>query len=409
MLRIAVISDIHFGRDATDREYVIPKDIPNGDVSGGASRTESIEKVLQENKVDYVFIAGDLTSVGDPLEFYLCEGKINDIVTHAGISMDRVVWCLGNHDFDRDIYKLYDKYNKFSKSLKTIGKNSYKKIASSVAIQYMHTINNPLMHSSGIDIPATGIVDNDDFVVFVINSSFQCSGEQEYDHGKLTRDQLQWTIESFKKYKDDSRWKIVLLHHHPIDYAYPMPTADISKIEENAEFVESAGHNGINVIIHGHRHHPRAETMMNNGWMNPITFISAGSFSVGPEQRAEGQIPNTFSIIELSDVVGEIKLSTYEFSNITGWQLIKGASSYVPLDSEMYLGKVYDDNERMSKIKELVQNSNEDTITIYQRNLPDELKYCTVALIEDTFRKALGDKYDVDFTTNLKMFVLKKK
>ena len=48
----------------------------NGEVKKAISLTESAIDVLKKQEVDYLFILGDLTSEGNPVEFYYCEKKL---------------------------------------------------------------------------------------------------------------------------------------------------------------------------------------------------------------------------------------------------------------------------------------------------------------------------------------------
>ena len=139
-------------------------------------------------------------------------------------------------------------------------------------------------------VPFCGVRLEEDFIVFLLNTSWQCSHDQSIPHGKLSTEQLQWFKKASEKYRDDKKLKIVLIHHHPMQYSFPTPTHDVSMIEEGSELVEIAAQNGINLIMHGHRHHPRALTRLENGWKSPITFICAGSLSVNAKHRAFGEI-----------------------------------------------------------------------------------------------------------------------
>ena len=103
---------------------------------------------------------------------------------------------------------------------------------------------------------------------------------------------------------------------------------------EGPELLDILGKNGVNIVCHGHRHHPRVKNIIENGWTNPITFISSGSLSVCVKHRGE-DIPNTFHIIELSEEQS-FYLRSYQFKSIDGWLRIQENNNYTPLDFEMY-------------------------------------------------------------------------
>ncbi len=82
------------------------------------------------------------------------------------------------------------------------------------------------------------------------------------------------------------------MHHHPFNYPFPTISEDISQIKEGVEFIELAEKNGVDFVIHGHRHHPKVKTVLPEGYA-PITYFCAGSPSVNAEHRSNGEIPNT--------------------------------------------------------------------------------------------------------------------
>jgi hypothetical protein len=173
------------------------------------------------------------------------------------------------------------------------------------------------------------------------------------------------------------------MHHHPIDYSYPTHIADISKVEEASELVDWAGKFGIDIILHGHRHHPWAKTCMETGWKNPISFICAGSLSVNAVHR--GDVPNTFHVIEFDKSTEPIYLYNYVYSSSRGWEPVKESMPEVRLDARMYLGKAFTENEIEQAIKEFVGKTGE----VKWESLPDCLKYLRIEELNDKFRSCL--------------------
>ncbi len=391
MIRIALISDIHFGKDARSGEYALPGQSINGETTNAVLLTESAVQVMKEQEIDYLFISGDLTSVGSPVEFYYCQKKIDEIVGGAGISNERVIWCSGNHDNDWSIAGLGDKYgtkeeeesNKeltkvaCDRELVEIAKEKYDELAGSIADRNMNYKN---LSKRGI-LPSSGIYEDNDIVVFVLNSSSKCVRKDVIEHGSLTIEQLEWLEKNLVDYKDDSRWKILMLHHHPIDYPYPYPSLDISKLEEGSELCKLVGENGIDIVIHGHRHHPRCKTTTESDWSKPVSFICGGSFSVSEHYRNKGEIPNTLHILELSDNVGLLKLYSYEYCTSKGWVRVMEYRDAVPLDRIMYLGKVFTDSETKDELANLVKKTKETGIYKWDE-LNDSIKYKSSTILK---------------------------
>lgn len=354
MVRIALISDIHFGLYSRTAEFSVPGEPIQDENTGEVSLKNSLISILKETNTQYLCIAGDLTSVGSPQEFAYCENTVISIAQEAGISQDNIIFGLGNHDIDWKISELYASYKDHSSDFPhELVKDKYRRIAASA----------PLINTSSIfkfnsigPAPCSGVVENRDFIMFILNSGWCCTRDQAVSHGKLNVDQLTWFEESLKRYKSDQRWKIVLLHHHPYVYSYPTPIFDISMLEESGLFLDVAGKNGIHLVLHGHRHHPRAETTQKNEWINPITFVCAGSLTVNSEHRSNGDIPNTLHIIELTDEVGVLKLLNYQYSPAQGWLPIKNNCPETPLDSKMMFGKIFNTDEINRSIQDLSVN-----------------------------------------------------
>lgn len=390
MIKIALISDIHFGQFSRTQEFSVPGEPIQEETTGAESLEKGLIDILKAQKVDYLFIAGDLTSVGSPQEFYYCEEKILKIAEEVGVSTENIICSLGNHDVDRLIAEAWKKKetnelkdeNIRPKELEELIQRYYQLIAASTADSCMERLK--LIGKAGI-APFSGVVEKEEFVVFVLNSSWKCSKDQEYAHGVLTMAQLQWLKEVAKPYQDDPRKKIILMHHHPIDYSFPTHLRDVSKVEEGSELIDWAGEYGINIIMHGHRHHPKAKTRMETEWKNPITFICAGSLSVCAKHR--GEVPNTFHILELDKNEETIYLNNYVYFGGRGWEPIRKATEETPLNDRMLLGKTFKEHE----IREAVAAYNVDEMEIQWENLPECLKYMRYEKLDAAFRQYIED------------------
>ena len=388
MVRIALISDIHFGRFSRTDEFSVPGERIKDENQGAKSLKESLIDVLKEKKVQYIFVAGDLTSVGSPQEFFFCEKEILSIAQGVGVPKDNIILGLGNHDIDWQITKIFDDYTKSSEKdfPFELVKNTYQLMGAYAPTYSMNEIHQPDKKGPA---PFSGIVENDDFVVFILNSGWCCTHDQKISHGKLTVEQLEWFQKKAEDYRKVNKWKIVLMHHHPFNYSYHIPSFDISMMEESGKFIDIAGQNGINMVLHGHRHHPKAETSFKNGWVNPITFVCAGSLAVNSVHRSNGDIPNTFHIMELSHEPGILTLHNFQYSPAQGWIPIKNNCAETPLDSEMMLGKIYDSDVINKSIFKLATVEKE----LLWRDLDDCLRFLTVDDLNKRVKTLLVDTH----------------
>lgn len=348
MIRIALLSDIHFGLFSRAKEFSVPGEVIQDNNEGGQPLEKKLIDLLKNHSVEYFFVAGDLTSTGSPQEFVLCEKKLVEIAQKVGVDVSKIICGMGNHDVDRRIAQICDhqsyQNNEWSEEIKSLIKEKYLLIAANCAQISMEKI--PLFTDKG-PVPYSGIVENKDFITFVLNTGWLCSHEQTIEHGKLSEQQLVWFKDQAVKFKEDPRIKIVLMHHHAFQFPYPVPELDVSQIEENAEFLNIVGENGINLVLHGHRHHPSAMTTMRDYWLRPVTFICAGSLSVNAKHRNSGEIPNTVHILNISGTAEEciIDLYNYKFTNDIngGWKPIERSGNMVPVNAKMRLGKVFDE------------------------------------------------------------------
>lgn len=391
MLKIAFISDIHFGELARSNEFTVPGQSAKGETRGSAPLSEGLSLILKKNNVKYLFVGGDLTSRARPQEFYYCEKKIKKIAQEAGIPVENIIWGIGNHDVDWNITKLYEQYKSEPDEIRNVAKNSYRTIATSVA-QHNTTIA-PNWTETG-PAPLSGIVETDDFIAFVLNSAICCTHDQEIPHGKLSDEQINWFGEKTEQYKAKNKWKIVLMHHHPHNYAYHIPSLDISTLEEGSVFSDIAGSTGINLILHGHRHHPRAETVQKSHWRNGVTFICGGSLSVNAEHRSNGDIPNTFHIICLYDEPGVLTLHNYEYSASEGWTPLKNYKPETPLDADMKLGKIILENEAEELVSQM-GNYSGSSCSLSWSNYEENLHYFGVTKTNRLIDTILSPKHIV--------------
>jgi len=345
-MRIALISDIHYGAMSATSELAIQGEpLQCGETLNASPLFQGLINTLKDEKPDYLFIAGDLTTSGNPLEFRNCYEKIYQLAKDINISLDNVIICLGNHDIDLRITRLIDSYKKntgttySSNDIDFLAMN-YLELAHGWAVNKNTNPPDNLVHFKYPynGAPCAGVVERDDCIIFVLNSSYLCSHDESKKHGYLSNQQLQWFGDLIRKNSSSSKVKIVLLHHHPFNYPFPLPGRDISTLEEGSELYKICGECGVDLVLHGHRHHPKAKTISESGWDKPVTYICAGSLSVNATHRLHGSIPNTFHIIEYNSRE-KIILKNYEYSYTSGWTTVKNYRDEVPLEDRILLGK----------------------------------------------------------------------
>lgn len=390
-MRLAIISDIHYGLYSRSDEFSVPGEAIIDKNHGGVSIEESFVKHLKEHDVRYLLVAGDLTSVGSPQEFHFCEERILTIAEKANIPHENVIIGLGNHDIDWRITKLHEEYSVGDSpdEVKKMIKDKYENISAHVSVHNMKRVNQPRDRGP---IPFCGITEKDDIIFFVLNSGFQCAHDQSIKHGRLANEQLDWLKKNADKYIDDSRRKVMLLHHHPHNYPYHLPGFDCSTLEEGPEINDIAGKLGIDIVIHGHRHHPKAITRNETSWKKPMSFLCAGSFSVNSQHRSNGEIPNTFHVIELSDDSDIITLYNYQYKSSAGWIPLEKNCDETPLDYKMKLGRLVNDKELEGMILKLPLFNNG---SIKWEALEEDYKCIPYKKLNDSISQYLSSDYTI--------------
>lgn len=401
MTRIAILSDIHFGKFARSVDFAVPGEIVQDNSTGDMPIESGLVKLITKMKPTYFLVAGDLTSVGGPEEFHYCEQKIISIAEKAGVELANIICCLGNHDVDWNISCIAGvrlekdaktgRYEKISEEVNSCIIEKYRNIASSVAVHCFERITEPEVCNRG-PMPYTGTFETDEFVVFVLSTGAFCTSEQEYSHGKLSVKQLEWFDKVSAKYKSDVRKKIVLMHHHPFNYAYPVPVADVSLLEEGADFVDVAMKNGVDIVIHGHRHHPRVETFQNH-LGRTITFLCAGSLAVNAKHRSNGEIPNMIHFLDVDKEKDYYTLHNYKYTGPEGWKPVT-RDKVTPIDAYMMIGKVFSEQDRIEAVQKMPELKEEFAVLKWD-TLEESLRFMPCSELNELLISQLKDTHDI--------------
>lgn len=368
------ISDIHVGDLAVSNEL---KPVVKDD-RHSLSILESLIDIIKENNPEFIFVTGDITSRAKPEEFSHFQKVINMIAQECEIEHQKIVILYGNHDINWAIYEMKPD-SKFD--------TDYLKVAGSVGTPFINNQFNTIG-----PVPNSGTIIYDDITVFCLNSGYYSVPDDTA--GKLGQEQLEWLEKELSEEKDPSRTYIALLHHHPVQYRYPIPTPDHSILDEGPELLELFGKFGIDIVCHGHRHHSRVETKYENAWKAPITFTSVGSMSVKPDERNYGTIPLMFHIVEISkktkdgNAFGAVK--AFKHSPSMGWKKAEKDGVEVPIDHLNYFGYCVTLSEREEIIDKIIASQKgKDRIKIPLReNITDELK----VLSKEDFKELLESR-----------------
>ncbi len=389
-LTLLLISDIHFGVSAFSADFAVSGSPPKHLISGAVLMKENLIDTLSSRTIDVLLVSGDLTSTGSPSEFKECYDTVSEIGRALRIRAEDTFFSFGNHDVDWRISSLANQKGAPPDDL-------YRHVAGALGDLF---VKNPAPSSPG-PLPGCATHERDQFLLIVANTGYRCAHDQKYSHGALGREQLDWLERVCKPSADDFRWRILLLHHHPHNYPYPTHVEDISSIQEGAELLELIGKSKIDIVCHGHRHHPVLHTMMRDGWYNPVTFLCAGSLAVNEVERRHGEIPNVLHLVHLEKrdeqgaAIGTV--STYKFLTSQGWTKT-AYSKEVPLDGEQRFGSIAGEEERTNEARQMINSAITSDSSDYvplpgYESLAFSLRCLPVHFLNDLVKKVAFDSF----------------
>lgn len=370
-----ILSDIHFGKFAAVADFAVAGTTLGHQVKNAVPMREALVKQARECNPGFILVPGDITSIAAPAEFTGGIEFVREVAEACAIAESDIFYTFGNHDANWRISRLCGADSGCPED------QGYSKIASEVGTFFVSNLQIDVVGP----LPGSGLFQRADYDLLVLNTGYYCTHEQEFRHGKLGIEQLTWARNVLTTWNATDRWKIVMLHHHPFNYAYPTPGPDISTLEEGAELLDALGRAGVHIVCHGHRHHPRLSTRTDTSWAHPVTFFCAGSVAVTEHDRNNGDIPNLFHSVTLDtkDTSGTAigRIDTFKYTAGDGW-IRSRRSSAVPLDSPQVFGSCATAQQRRSDAETCIdalvaaslpaQLPSHDELPISLRCLPGE-------------------------------------
>ncbi|MGN7707559.1 metallophosphoesterase family protein [Chryseobacterium sp. 22543] len=304
-IKIAVISDLHCHPKKSEKENcttlftnILRDDINSHPVQ---SFIEYYNGSLQDDfpTVDYLLCPGDVTNYSDLQGFISGWDYVKEISSlfQAG----ETYATLGNHDIDsRHINTAY-----FLTIPKGIKKNY------PISDQEIGTF-----WEKGFTF-----IEKEELQLLVINTTHFHTHTDEVDSptvkGLITIAAIQEIDRYLIAHHDDTKIKIMMCHHHPIQHddknlgAYDF-------VENGDQLVATLAKHKFDLIIHGHKHFPKFKKYSTDS--GEIQILSSGSFSATNQIQFASKFNYVHLIeIEKKDGVsrGIIKTPNYKFQ--IGW------------------------------------------------------------------------------------------
>ena len=330
-LRIAVLSDLHFGSSARGKEHTYV--IAGEPAIDRQHPVEDLMRLIAENRLsaDVVICPGDMTLQADRIGLEQAWAALNRITAELGAS--HLLVSTGNHDISSREKKkentpgseMLDESPEIWERLKQLMPSyPYPQGGREKRLEYWAE------HFFTVDINGVRFC--------VLNScNSHARGENEYERGRVT----DYTISKIRDSVSGlphPMLNILVCHHHPMKHPdLSQLYSDYSEMVQGRALLSALEETGQSwLVIHGHKHSPRIEYAQGESGDSPVVF-SAGSFSavLSPRNFPAGR--NQFYIIDLdldyvrSNGAAGI-INAWDWTLGKGWfSSVKGASeSRVP-------------------------------------------------------------------------------
>ncbi len=366
---ILILSDIHYGELAQLENFGksgVPSDEDLQAIANGVF--ESLDTHVTQ-KIDYLFILGDLTSRGTPGEFQDFSRFLTFLKEKLDLKDSEVYLTYGNHDVDWTICKIESKSDEHHKAYCVTAAN----IGGIFAPPGNFKFEGPVIGS--------GVAYLDGIDLISLNSGIECYDDQKVRHGSLGDAQFEWLEKNLSSMLREDTVKIVIVHHHLLTLPYPNPVTDLSALKEGPNLLDLLGQNGINIVLHGHRHHPIVHTASQTNWKKPITFVCAGSFGVDANHRSSGRLPNMFHVASTclaskkSILEGYIK--TFELNSSSEWGPLYDKPNEYQLNETQWFGQADAMQNATPDVQSIMKNLLSQLSTSEFASLPE---YDTLSL-----------------------------
>lgn len=301
MVKLAVMSDLHVGLAARAKDLCPEPPATNKkDRRRYSAKTDTeyrrgfVEFVTKNGiTADYLVLPGDLTNSAKPPEVQIASEFILEAADALHVARDRIVFAPGNHDVDWSVFDPTDTTGiRWEQRYASVGHSSF---------HFRRLVDQGV--GSVFESPHFVVWDLEDLLVIGYNSASHDSPapENSVHHGLAEPhhlDAIRAHIESLGP--PDGRLRLFVVHHHPLDFAAPIPRSPDFSLMTNAENLLALLHEcRFDLLIHGHKHHPRFDTHSTQTYPHLAVFC-AGSFSAEIDTQWAGTVDNQFHIIAVT-------------------------------------------------------------------------------------------------------------
>ncbi|QTH64544.1 metallophosphoesterase [Psychrosphaera ytuae] len=351
-MKIAIISDLHIGDYARAKDFT-PNDSEHSiidDYLGSFSKKFSDD----EYKCDALLIAGDITNKAQYEEFELAEERIKDIADILKVPHDAIFLTPGNHDSNWEL----------GRSIKSQGVSDEQQIREARyqlfnGNKFIKDLNNRATFGQFHVSPYCVLWCNKDLSVLSFNTSANDNDEKNIHHGEISLESIQQIKTELEKHKSlfEDKIKVLLFHHHPVNYIEKTFSDVDHSIMANANaLIELGAEYCFDFLVHGHKHIPRYSHLITDV-RHPMNILCAGSFVARLDDRWFDDVGNAFHIIEIDQNCAEQQIPQgriLSWSHFVQHGWIQNNSERDSIPHESRFGSSYNRKTLKLKIKNII-------------------------------------------------------
>lgn len=295
-MKFCIISDLHckYQLDSSSpADTLLISNKPRSPINQHpvASMLNIIEK--DKLRTNFLFCLGDLGDKADEQGISSAWSMVGDI--KRKLNVDKIYSLAGNHDINSrhlNEKKPFEFIKRFHEDFPTNDINCNNSFWSE---GYCATIEQNTM-------------------ILMINTvqhhnDMASASESKID--KETLESIEFKINELNS--EDVKFRVCLLHHHPIKHSNIQNYVDSDSIERGDELLDLLDRFRFNIVIHGHKHQPRITKY------NTLTILAAGSFSSLANLQGTG-IQNMFHVVELFQDSFKGEIYSWEYNIYDGWK-----------------------------------------------------------------------------------------
>lgn len=299
--RIALISDLHIGREAIAID-LCPHEIDGDDKVGMETnfllkfRTfVTSAEFSSGGAIDYLCVTADISHRADPKEFEHAHKVIADLADSLSVPHERVFFVPGNHDVHWPVMSLEPKafWDRFRYEPLLQEKLIFKEQISRAESGSFHQLPHFVAWKA-----------DGNLVVGINSAAFDAPDPDDGKHHGLIHPDTLHELEIFldQLVYDPDVLRICLVHHHPLNYSDSQPDLpDFSAAINAQNLLNLLSKHKFDLLFHGHKHVAQLTHYgsTNNG--HPVTVLGAGSLSAQLSPKWCGLAQNQFHIIEVTE------------------------------------------------------------------------------------------------------------